>query len=461
MESAGARGSPACSPASRHRSVHPRRVGRLPGRVRRGLVRRQGHLRRRRVPAGARRQAAREPRPQPRPARGRPRPRRPRQRRAAVRGLSVRATRWTSSRRHRWTRGDWQITAWLLPRVPGGDGRPGRQPDLALSRWKIFDNLRRSLVPVALLALLGLGWATAREPGRDRRPCWSLAILVVPGLLAAATAPGAPTRTSSRCASTSARSSRARARSCGARRSPWRSCPTTRSSAISAIVPHARRGCCSPGAGCSSGAPPATPSAARTDLGGIYAFMWIAPIAAIAATGRPRHLRSRRAAGGRPRFSRSRGRSRRRWPGGSAGRMRPAAPGSPPPTCCSCAGSLVGPGASSRPSSPPRTTHLPPDNYQEDPPQGVAHRTSPTNIGLALTANLAAYDFGYVRRGRAAGQRTRGRSPRWTGCSATAATFTTGTTPAPSSRCCRSTSRPSTAATSPGHLLTLAPACAS
>ncbi|HEX2656825.1 MAG TPA: glucoamylase family protein, partial [Polyangia bacterium] len=40
--------------------------------------------------------------------------------------------------------------------------------------------------------------------------------------------------------------------------------------------------------------------------------------------------------------------------------------------------------------------YLPPDNFQEDPPRGIAHRTSPTNIGLALTANLAAYDFGYV-----------------------------------------------------------------
>src|SRR4029453_5991383 len=46
-----------------------------------------------------------------------------------------------------------------------------------------------------------------------------------------------------------------------------------------------------------------------------------------------------------------------------------------------------------------RDHHLPPDNVQEDPPRGVAHRTSPTNIGLALTANLAAYDFGYVSAG--------------------------------------------------------------
>jgi len=39
---------------------------------------------------------------------------------------------------------------------------------------------------------------------------------------------------------------------------------------------------------------------------------------------------------------------------------------------------------------------LPPDNVQIEPPNGVAHRTSPTNIGLALLTNLAARDFGYI-----------------------------------------------------------------
>ena len=43
------------------------------------------------------------------------------------------------------------------------------------------------------------------------------------------------------------------------------------------------------------------------------------------------------------------------------------------------------------------TTHwLAPDNFQEDPEPVVARRTSPTNIGLQLLSNLAAYDFGYV-----------------------------------------------------------------
>jgi cyclic beta-1,2-glucan synthetase len=61
-------------------------------------------------------------------------------------------------RLHRWVRGDWQLLPWLLPRVPHADGR--RMPnDLSgLDRWKLFDNLRRSLLPPALLALLVVGW---------------------------------------------------------------------------------------------------------------------------------------------------------------------------------------------------------------------------------------------------------------------------------------------------------------
>lgn len=55
------------------------------------------------------------------------------------------------SRRHRWIRGDWQIASWLFPFVPEKNKRNELS---ALSRWKLFDNLRRSLVPVASLALV-------------------------------------------------------------------------------------------------------------------------------------------------------------------------------------------------------------------------------------------------------------------------------------------------------------------
>ena len=60
-------------------------------------------------------------------------------------------------RQHRWVRGDWQILAWLFPFVPSRTGlRRNRLPLLA--RWKILDNLRRSLTPPLTLAVILLGW---------------------------------------------------------------------------------------------------------------------------------------------------------------------------------------------------------------------------------------------------------------------------------------------------------------
>ncbi len=39
---------------------------------------------------------------------------------------------------------------------------------------------------------------------------------------------------------------------------------------------------------------------------------------------------------------------------------------------------------------------LPPDNFQEDPQPKIAHRTSPTNIGLLFLSTISAHDFGYI-----------------------------------------------------------------
>lgn len=63
-----------------------------------------------------------------------------------------------TSREHRWIRGDWQIADWCTPRVPGPDGRRLPNPLSWLNRWKIFDNLRRSLVPAALILFLVFAW---------------------------------------------------------------------------------------------------------------------------------------------------------------------------------------------------------------------------------------------------------------------------------------------------------------
>ncbi|QWA09044.1 glycosyl transferase [Sodalis ligni] len=54
-------------------------------------------------------------------------------------------------RQHRWTRGDWQLLPWIL------NGHGGLSPVPAVGRWKMIDNLRRSLM--APCCLLALGWS--------------------------------------------------------------------------------------------------------------------------------------------------------------------------------------------------------------------------------------------------------------------------------------------------------------
>ncbi|WP_020475307.1 GH36-type glycosyl hydrolase domain-containing protein [Zavarzinella formosa] len=104
----------------------------------------------------------------------------------------------THARRdHRWVRGDWQIFPWIFNRVPapapsteeeptgvhGPAAKPGKRANTLplLERWKIFDNLRRSITPPALLVLLALGWTVL--PG----PAWAwtafaLGVLALPFL---------------------------------------------------------------------------------------------------------------------------------------------------------------------------------------------------------------------------------------------------------------------------------------
>lgn len=62
-----------------------------------------------------------------------------------------------SKRNHRWIRGDWQIAAWLFRKVPIAEGKEKNRINL-LSKWKIFDNLRRSLNPFFLTLFFVAGW---------------------------------------------------------------------------------------------------------------------------------------------------------------------------------------------------------------------------------------------------------------------------------------------------------------
>ena len=80
-----------------------------------------------------------------------------------------------AKRSHRWVRGDWQIARWLFARVPDANSRRVRNTLPAISRWKILDNLRRSLVAPAMLAWLVAAWTVL--PGSPR--WWTLFVVVV------------------------------------------------------------------------------------------------------------------------------------------------------------------------------------------------------------------------------------------------------------------------------------------
>jgi cyclic beta-1,2-glucan synthetase len=59
-----------------------------------------------------------------------------------------------AARQHRWARGDWQLLPWIL-------GRAGAVPPIG--RWKMLDNLRRSLSAPASVAALVAGWTLAAD----------------------------------------------------------------------------------------------------------------------------------------------------------------------------------------------------------------------------------------------------------------------------------------------------------
>lgn len=61
-------------------------------------------------------------------------------------------------RKHRWVRGDWQIAQWIFGHVPDEAGHSEPNPISDISRWKILDNLRRSLVDPFLFLLFVVGW---------------------------------------------------------------------------------------------------------------------------------------------------------------------------------------------------------------------------------------------------------------------------------------------------------------
>ncbi len=317
-------------------------------------------------------------------------------------------------RRHeRWIRGDWQIVSWLLPRVPAGGGRSERNPLSGLSIWKIFDNLRRSLVPTALVVLPLVGWHVA-----PRAWTWTLALfglVAIPTLLNGLVA---LVRKPRELALGRHASAVVRATGGGLAQSTIRIACLPHEAVVSlgAVLRTLRRMLVAH-RGLLEWSPYEEQPASGS-LGASFRAMWVAPalsaaaFAGLAATSptalaaafpvlalwgaapviawwlsRPLRRREVRLAASQVRFLRRI--ARKTW--------------------CFF-DTFVG----------EADNWLPPDNFQEDPGPLIAHRTSPTNIGLSLLANLAAHDFGYITAGSlvertSATFRTVARLPRYRG----------------------------------------------
>ncbi len=80
-------------------------------------------------------------------------------------------------RLRRWIRGDWQLLPWLFPFVETEKGI-ARNPLSLINRWKVFDNLRRSLLAPTSILLLIAAWLVL--PGQPL--VWTILVLLTPAL---------------------------------------------------------------------------------------------------------------------------------------------------------------------------------------------------------------------------------------------------------------------------------------
>ena len=300
------------------------------------------------------------------------------------------------SRRHRWIRGDWQIASWLLRRVPGNgtDNASRLNPLSALSQWKIFDNLRRSLVPAATMLLLLIGWTLLS-------PAWLWTVAVV-GIVLMPILVSAIIELMQKREDVSLHQhlvqSMAPIGSQFAQAMFNLAClPFEAAYSLDAIVrTNWRIGVTRKqllewtpsGIAASSGA---------TSLSASYRTMWVPPVIAIATLAFLLTAVPAASLAALPVLLLWMAAPALAW-WISLPRERPASTLSAEQTAFlhknarktwAFFETFVG----------PDDHWLPPDNYQEHPVGVVAHRTSPTNMGLALLANLAAYDFGYLPTG--------------------------------------------------------------
>ena len=87
----------------------------------------------------------------------------------------------SASRLHRWTRGDWQLLPWLAAKIPRAHGARVPNPIPAIGRWKMIDNLRRSLSPPSAVAALLAAWSLPAVDA-DLWTVFIAATVALPGL---------------------------------------------------------------------------------------------------------------------------------------------------------------------------------------------------------------------------------------------------------------------------------------
>ena len=299
------------------------------------------------------------------------------------------------SRRHRWIRGDWQLFGWLRRYVPAGCGERQRQvnPLSPLSQWKLIDNLRRSLVPAALMTLLLLGWTLFPVAWP-----WTLSvigIMLLPALLVtvvdllhkpedvlleqhlAALGDSASRRLAQFVFELACLPYEAYFSVDAIVRTLWRT-----------GIAHKRLLEWNPSS------EPDRNSAWRSGLAGSWRSMWVGPASAAALAVYMTQLAPQVLAATWPLLVLWFASPLIAWWVSRPLARRVAALSSEQIFFLRALArriwfffeNFVG----------PDDHWLPPDNYQEYRVAAVAHRTSPTNIGLALLANLSAYDFGYI-----------------------------------------------------------------
>ena len=297
------------------------------------------------------------------------------------------------ARRHRWTRGDWQLAGWLFPSVRSASGERESNPLTALSRWKLLDNLRRSVMPAVLTTMLLLCWAWMPGP-----VFWTMAVLsaiFLPTLISAVRDVVQKPHDVLWRQHLYGSAERTRLMM-GHSILTMAFLPYEAYSSIDAIARALYRMLVSRKQLLEWRA--SNLNRSGTEMAGNWKRMWFAPALALTVTGLLANLRPEALpAAALLLFS---------WfvsPIIAWWISLPNAPGAPAlqwhqtaflQTVARKTWSYFETFANEE------NNWLAPDNMQQHPTQLVAHRTSPTNLGMALLSNLTAWDFGFITVGQ-------------------------------------------------------------